>query len=92
MARAYSSMEALVAHWRALCATRGASSATERELLDAMRRALDALDPVERAALESAEVSAALPADTSAVNARNRRCERALIKLHAILGAAGWLQ
>ena len=92
--RPYSSMEAFITHWRALRAARsvtGALSAAESELLRRMERVLSALDPAERAALESGDATAPDDRTPAAANARARRRQRALSKLLRILTAAGWL-
>jgi hypothetical protein len=91
MPRVYSSMEALVTHWRALREVADgahALSAAESELLRAMEAVLEALDPAERAALEAASADGA----PVAANAHARRRQRALAKLAPILTTAGWLQ
>lgn len=97
--RAYSSLEAFITHWRALRTTAAravggavALNAAESELFRAMERVLGALDPTERAALESTDAPTRDDRTSAAANARARRRQRALSKLCPILAAAGWLQ
>lgn len=87
--RAYSSLAAFLAHYRALSAAArsgGANPATlsggERELLTAMEDALAALSPEERAALLA----------QSAAGAAARRRVRAELKLQRVLFAHALLQ
>jgi len=87
----YSSLEAFIAHRRALAAGRRPPgdptglSAAESDLLDAINALFDGLLPAERAALEASP-------DDRIDGAFSRRRERARSKLAAILTAAGWLR
>ncbi len=81
--RAYSSIAAFLAHWRALARTSEPLSPDESELLIAIDKLVDSLTPEERATL--------IVVSSNHSGAEVRRRERIESKLRRILLAAGWL-